>query len=142
MHDLIILLDHFTCSFGPLSCYPFIDIISFLSKESFTCHHLQKHECLVEPHKSLKFCQKRSILTYNIRHGAPDSSAVVDLPHIAKIIQQSGTQVVALQDKNPCTSSKLLVWKYTFGPQQSKSTRTSGGHCAMEPLGQRSCNIG
>lgn len=26
--------------------------------------------------------QHLKVLTYNIRHGAPDSSAVVDLPHI------------------------------------------------------------
>lgn len=82
--------------------------------------------------------QKLTLLTYNIRHGAPYNSDIINLGNIAAVIKQSNADVIALQEvdvntkrsSNPADQinqakklAELLGMEYYF----SKSIDYKGG---------------
>lgn len=85
--------------------------------------------------------KKLVTMTYNIHHGAPENSEVVNLANIAAVIKSSGAEVVALQevDVNVARSgkvnqaaelAKLLGMEYHF----SKSIDYNGGEYGVAIL--------
>ena len=89
----------------------------------------------------LSSSKKLVTLTYNIHHGAPESSSIVNLENIAAVIRKSGAELVALQEvdvnvprsgnvNQAAELAKLLDMHYFF----SKSIDYSGGEYGVAIL--------
>ncbi|WP_437918685.1 endonuclease/exonuclease/phosphatase family protein [Sphingobacterium sp. LRF_L2] len=98
------------------------------------CSSTEENELLQEKSKIV-------MLTYNVHHGAPANSEVVNLEHIAAVIKQSNAELVALQeiDVNVPRSgninqaeqlAELLGMEYHF----SKSIDYQGGEYGVAIL--------
>ncbi|MGN0003022.1 MAG: endonuclease/exonuclease/phosphatase family protein [Sphingobacterium composti] len=85
--------------------------------------------------------KKLTTLTYNIHHGVPENSTVVNLNNIAEVIRKSGAELVALQEvdvnvprsgkvNQAAELAKLLNMHYYF----SKSIDFNGGEYGVAIL--------
>lgn len=90
-----------------------------------------KSEAIENIEKSSKKVLK--VLSYNIRHGAPANSSIINMNDIAAVIKMQNPDIVALQelDKNtkryPDDQAKVLAEKLNMHYFFSKSINYSGG---------------
>jgi len=101
----------------------------------FSCSGDEKIELIVPEKKKL------FTMTYNIHHGAPENSDVVNLANIAAVIKNSGAELIALQEvdvnvprsgkvNQAAELAKLLGMEYHF----SKSIDYNGGEYGVAIL--------
>ncbi len=85
--------------------------------------------------------KKLTTMTYNIHHGAPENSNIVNLANIASVIKNNGAEIVALQEvdvnvprsgkvNQAAELAKLLGMEYYF----SKSIDYNGGEYGVAIL--------
>jgi len=104
---------------------------------------LQLFSCSGDENPELQLPAKKKLvtMTYNIHHGAPENSDVVNLPNIATVIKNSGAELVALQEvdvnvgrsgnvNQAAELAKLLGMEYYF----SKSIDYNGGEYGVAIL--------